>query len=102
MQRRDPERAGFYTDPAYLNLLGRVGANLRRLREAKGWTQEECAHRCGDMAPPLLRRIELASTNITAVTITRLCKGLDVDPSELFAPTTLPPYRGPGRPKKKT
>lgn len=100
MQRRDPARAAFYRDPAYLDLLDRIGANLRRLREARGWTQEECAHRCGDMAPPLLRRIELASTNVTAVTVTRLCKGLGVDPSELFLPAPPSPPRRPGRPKK--
>lgn len=99
MRRSNPARESLYESPAYAVLLGRIGTNLRRLREAKGWTQEECAFRCGDMAAPLLRRIELAATNVTALTLARLAEGLGVDPSELLVPVTASSRRGPGRPR---
>ena len=76
---------------------------LRDLREAKGWTQEEAAFRCDDMASPLLRRIELAATNVTAVTLARIAEGFEVDASELLAPVSIPTQkRGRGRPKATT
>lgn len=100
MRRRNTDREALYASPAYRALLGRIGANVRRLREAKGWTQEECADRCGEMSAPLLRRIELASTNVTALTLARLAEGLDVDAAELLAPGTPHTKRRPGRPRR--
>ena len=102
MRRRNTDREALYASPAYRALLGRIGANVRRLREAKGWTQEECADRCGAMSAPLLRRIELASTNITALTLARLAEGLGVDAAELLAPGTPHTKRRPGRPRRKS
>lgn len=99
--RRRSDRSSLYEGDVYRDLLARVAANVRRLREAKGWTQEDCAEKCGDMAPPLLRRIELASTNLTAVTVARLCEGLGVDVTELVAPGTPFVKRRPGRPAKE-
>lgn len=100
MRRRSPVRSALYENRAYLVLLGSIGANVRRLREAKGWTQEEAAFQCGELAAPLLRRIELGKTNITALTIARLCDGLGVSAPELVATVERPEKRGPGRPKK--
>ncbi|MFO0605041.1 MAG: helix-turn-helix transcriptional regulator [Polyangiales bacterium] len=80
-------------------MVARVGANVRRLREARGWTQEECAYRCNDLGPALLRTIEAGRTNITAATLARLCDGLQVDVAQLFAPAEAPTKRRPGRPK---
>ncbi len=101
MRRRNTAREELYERPAYHGLLERIGANVRRLREAKGWSQEEAAFQCGDMASPLLRRIELAATNVTALTLARIAEGLGVDASELLAPIATPlAKRGRGRPKK--
>ena len=100
MRRRNPDRGPLYESRAYLDLLARIGANVRRLREAKNWSQEECAFQCGDMSAPLLRRIELAATNVTALTIARLCEGLAVDAVELLAAGTPHQKRRPGRPPK--
>jgi transcriptional regulator with XRE-family HTH domain len=100
MRRRKPARGPLYESQAYLTLLARIGANVRRLREAKNWSQEECAFQCGEMSAPLLRRIELAATNVTALTIARLCEGLGVDAVELLAAGTPHQKRRPGRPPK--
>ncbi len=85
--------------PTYDALVARVGTNVRRLREARGWTQEECAYQCKDLGPALLRTIEAGRTNITAATLARLCDGLQVDVAQLFAPADPPLKRKPGRPK---
>lgn len=101
MRPRNKARETRYKSPAYLRLLERIGANVRRLRDAKGWTQEEAAFQCDDLAAPLLRRIELGSTNVTAITLSRIAEGFAVDVSELLAPVaTPPPKRKAGRPKK--
>ena len=100
MRRRSKTREELYQGAAYLRTLARVAANVRRLREARGWTQEEAAFQCDDMASPLLRRVELAATNVTALTLTRLATGFGVDVAELLAPVDAPAPRKVGRPKK--
>jgi len=100
MRPRNKAREARYESAAYLGLLGRIGANVRRLREAKGWTQEEAAFQCDDLAAPLLRRIELGATNITALTLSRIAEGFGVDASEFLLPAKPTPKRKAGRPKK--
>ena len=102
MRTPNPARAVLYASPTYRVVLARIAANLRRLREARGWTQEECAGRCGEIAPALLRRIEAGGTNVTALTLARLCDGLEVDGEEFLRPALPLPKRRPGRPRKQT
>src|SRR5712671_5069084 len=85
-----------YRSATYRELQARLGANVRRLRERMGWTQEECRHRA-KMAPQLLQRVELGRTNTTLTTLARLCAGLGVDPRRLLASTTKTPAQGRGR-----
>lgn len=82
----------------YRAVVERIGANVRKLREARGWTQEECAYRCQDLGPALLRTIEAGRTNVTAATLVRLSDGLGVDIAELFVPATPIVKRNRGRP----
>ncbi|MFY2560015.1 helix-turn-helix domain-containing protein [Corallococcus terminator] len=82
-RKRRPERADQYESPAYHDLQARLAAAVRHLREVKGWTQEEAAHRCG-MTTRLLQRVEGEDVNATFTTLARLCGGFEVDVAQLF------------------
>jgi transcriptional regulator with XRE-family HTH domain len=66
--------------------LERVAVNVRRLREARGWTQAELASRADGMSERLYRLVESGQTNVTASTMTRLADALGVDVVEILAP----------------
>lgn len=66
--------------------MGRHASNIRELRKAKGWTQEDAAHACA-MPVRLLQGVEAGSDNSTLITVARLVEGFEVDATELFAPT---------------
>lgn len=104
MSMRTPKasRAELYQRPDYLALIARIGANVRRLREEGGFTQEDLAFDAQDMSPAMLRMIELGRVNLTALTLARLSTSLHVDPMELLRATEPLPKRRAGRPKKAT
>lgn len=78
MQRRKPGRAQQYRSRAYKELVARLATNIRRLREAHEWSQEEAAHRC-KMATRLFQKAEAGEINMTLTTLARLCEGFEVD-----------------------
>ncbi len=84
-RKRRPERAEQYETDAYRELQQRLAAAVRRLREEKGWTQEEAAHRCG-MTTRLYQRVEGEEANLTFTSLARVCEGFEVDVSRLFKP----------------
>lgn len=59
-------------------------ANVERLREARGLTQEQLGWACG-MHQTAIGRIESGERKPTLETIFKLARGLEVPPSELFA-----------------
>ncbi len=102
MKKRAPSRVKLLGG-TYGDLVIRVAVNTRRLREARGLTQDDCAARCHDLGPAALRSVEAGRSNLTLATLARLCDGLAVDALELFAPTPAVelPKRRPGRPRRK-
>lgn len=100
MRRRPSARDPLYEAPEYVALLGRVAANLRQLREARGWNQDEAAHHCREMAVLVYASLERAENNFTALTLARVAHGFGVDVQTLLAPAEPPPIRKPGRPRK--
>ncbi len=96
------DRSGQYKTPQYREIIARVAANTRRLRDAAGWSQEEAAHQCGEMVTRLYQLVESGQTNVTATTLGRLCQGFTVDVIALLAPAAPLPRRKPGRPRKET
>jgi transcriptional regulator with XRE-family HTH domain len=77
-----------------------VGRRLIELRRAKGWTQEEAAHRLRlDVAA--LRRIESGTHFVTLRTLIRVANAFGVRTRALLDEPTLVEPRRPGRPPKR-
>lgn len=100
VKRLPSHRDVFYERPEYQDLLDRLSASVRGLREARGWTQKEAAQRCLSLAMPVYASIERAENNVTAVTLMRLAVGFEVDVQSLLSPASKPTERKPGRPRK--
>lgn len=79
-------------------VLGYIGANVRRLRLAKGLTQEALAE-AADLDLRFLQRVERAQTNVSVPVIVALADALEVLPGALFRKGVLPEAK-PGRPRK--
>lgn len=79
-------------------LLGRIAANLRRLRAEREWTQAQVAERC-DLSLFTIQCVEAAETSITTTTLALLCEGFDVEPGVFFEPALQPKKRKRGRPR---
>lgn len=60
-----------------------VARNLRRIRQQRGLTQEELAHRVG-INRNYVGMIERCENSPTVDMIERLCKVLRTDPASLF------------------
>lgn len=59
-----------------MDVVRRVGANVKRLREQKGWSQEELADRAG-LHRTYVSGIERGTRNPTLTVLDRLAKGLE-------------------------
>jgi transcriptional regulator with XRE-family HTH domain len=85
-RRRNKNRLALYDAPAFVEIAERLAENLRVLRDDRGWTQEHSAELC-ELPFQTYQPLEYAKTNFTAITLSRLCAGFEVDVSELLGPT---------------
>lgn len=60
-----------------------VGANIRRLRKAKGLTQEQLAHEA-DMAMRYVAGVERGEENPSLRFLVKIAEALDVEPDVLL------------------
>lgn len=63
--------------------LKKLGANLKKLREAKNLSLRELSYEC-DIDNSKISKIEKGQINITFTTILQLARALEVHPSELL------------------
>ncbi len=91
------QRADLYKKSTYLDLVARLAANTRKLREARGWTQAAAAEHC-EIAIYVLQTVEAGRENFTGTVVARLCDGFGVDVRVLFEPAAPLATRPRGRP----
>ncbi|HAO06400.1 MULTISPECIES: helix-turn-helix domain-containing protein [Chryseobacterium] len=60
-----------------------IGSKIRRLRETKGFSQEEMAERL-QISRSAYSRIEMGETNSWVNHIEKLCENLDIKPEDFF------------------
>ena len=65
-------------------MLGRLAVNLRRLRKARGYTQERLGKLCG-LTKNYISNIEQATVNVTLANLEALAKGLNCQAADLLA-----------------
>jgi transcriptional regulator with XRE-family HTH domain len=68
---------------------GRIGTHIRELRVARNLTLDELARRA-DVSRAMLSRIERGESSPTAQLLVKVCGGLGVTLSALFAQTEIP------------
>ena len=66
-----------------MDIRARLGQNVRRLREAKGWSQEDYADRAG-IHRTYVSDIERGRRNPTIAVVEKLAKPLEVEPGQLL------------------
>jgi len=79
-------------------LSAAVGAAIRRLRHARGWTLAELSARA-EVPLSSLSKVELGQASLGYEVLIRLCRALEVDVDHLIKPESLDsaPQRQPGR-----
>ena len=64
-------------------VLQAFGQHLRRLREARGWSQQALAD-VSDVSKPTIYRLETARYSVTLDVLASLAQGLEISLSELL------------------
>jgi transcriptional regulator with XRE-family HTH domain len=60
-----------------------LASNIRRLREKQGWSQEDCAERCG-LHRTYIGAVERGERNITIATLERIAAAFEITPIDLL------------------
>lgn len=69
-------------------ILVTVGKNIRGRRKEKGLTQEALAEKA-DINPKFLGKVERAETNVSLLTLSKICDSLGISLCELLAFTSM-------------
>lgn len=68
-----------------MDLRATFAANIRRLRNDKGWSQEALAHEAG-VNRSYLSRVEKGGPYVGLEVIGKIAEALEVEPAELLKP----------------
>ena len=83
-----------------MDVVRRVAANIRRIRQAQGLSQEELADRAG-LHRTYVSQVERAIKNATIVSLAKIAGALQVEMAELVsAPASDSPGSEPRKPRK--
>ena len=66
-----------------MDIRARLGRNVRRLREERGWSQEDYADRAG-IHRTYVSDIERGRRNPTVTVVEKLAQPLEVEPGQLL------------------
>src|SRR6185437_4534308 len=80
--RPNPSQSSSATDSRPNAILARLSENLRRLRQARGDTQRELAHRCG-FTHTYISNVEQGRINLTLANLETLARGLNCCATDL-------------------
>jgi len=80
--RTSPSKSSSATDSRPNAILARLSENLRRLRQARGDTQRELAHRCG-FTHTYISNVEQGRINLTLANLETLARGLNCCATDL-------------------
>ena len=78
-------RASGPTKTLFDATVARIAANVRALRVAREWTQEQLAE-AANLSTVGVALVEGQRTNVTVATLCQLAGAFDVDPARLLAP----------------
>lgn len=73
-----------------LNIKKQIGARIKKLRQARGYSQEQFVEKIG-LAPRTLCGIEIGKNFFKAETLEKIIETLDITPQELFMINYLQP-----------
>jgi len=65
------------------DILKKFGQKVKKLREEKGWTQEELAKKCG-LHRTYIGSIERSERNVSLINIEKIAKALGVNTKQLL------------------
>ena len=82
-----PSRAYRAADSSYSVEAKAIGARIRVIRKARGWTLAEAAKQAG-LRYQHIQQIETGLLNVTLITLIRLAEGLEVPVSAFFVDAT--------------
>lgn len=61
----------------------KIGKRIRRIRETKGWSQEELARRCG-VSPGFIGQIERGTRSMSLDTFAGMCREMEANADALL------------------
>ena len=81
--------------------MSNVGEEVKRLRQAKGWTQEQLAVYAGS-SQPTVNLLEAGKRNPSAATLEKLASALEVEVVDLFPKARPPKPSFTGSPRRSS